>query len=744
VGQDTRSTFQLADNLRSRTFIGLLIAQFLAAFNDQAIHASAMFFAINHDAMSQAGAISLMPILFYAPWALFSTIAGYLADKYSKKNSLVFWKLAEVVITAVALLGFWLGTRGNAAGPWVVLSTVFLMGMHSAFFVPAKYGVMPEILQSHMLSRANGVLESLSFLAIILGTVFGGVLSYYFHGREYIIGIVLVVLAIIGAGASFLIQTMPAANPQRRFPFLIFGPLYQNVKELLRSRPLAFAVVGIAFFTFIVGFMRATVYMHGESQMERWSELKTSLVVGMVALGIGMGSPLVGYLSGGKVELGLIPIGALGMMLATVLASVLLGWIPGLIVCIIAIGFFTGFYIVPLFTLLQHRAPKVSKGDSIATSNMINVIGAILASVVFFGLDTLARKTGFAPELKQEPYLESTLAAPPVYEGGRLTGLDFPPDVRDPLAIGGGAGNSEPHYEVVGETIEMVTNPFKERLKEGDKVIITTYHRGKKIHYRVRREGEPLSPVYDEHALPQLLFLSAGGMTLLTLIILWIQLPSLFTRTFLWMRWRGKTKLEVYGMHHMPDRGPVVLVTSNARRETCLQILSATDRTTEFLLLNDVALPRLVSEPQRETEKGLRALRAGNAVALSLPLVSPSGNSPPPVESLNGLQAPAKLTESTPGGIPELHSPVLVQAVEELFTVLTSEVRCPILPVFTDIRLPAPGHYFQTVDIVVGEPLPAGASVRSVREAIARLAEEVQQRLASGIPIEEESRVGLH
>src|SRR5436189_4574122 len=112
--------------LRSRSFVGLLAAQFLAAFNDQAIHAAAMFFAINSHVMTERDAISLMPILFYAPWAIFCTIAGWLADRYSKRNSLVAWKLAEVGITAVALARFWLGNRGSPAGPWLVLACVFL------------------------------------------------------------------------------------------------------------------------------------------------------------------------------------------------------------------------------------------------------------------------------------------------------------------------------------------------------------------------------------------------------------------------------------------------------------------------------------------------------------------------------------------------------------------------------------------------------------------------------------------
>ena len=153
--------FPQANTLRSRTFTGLILAQFLAAFNDQAIHASAMFYAIRMDALTEAKAISLMPILFYAPWAIFCTLAGYLADRYSKRSSLVFWKFAEIGITLIALTGFCLGSIGHSNwGPWIVLSTVFLMGTHSAFFVPAKYGIMPEILKPEQLSKGNGILES--------------------------------------------------------------------------------------------------------------------------------------------------------------------------------------------------------------------------------------------------------------------------------------------------------------------------------------------------------------------------------------------------------------------------------------------------------------------------------------------------------------------------------------------------------------------------------------------------------
>src|ERR1022692_3320542 len=183
-------SYQPAENLNNRTFIGLIVAQFLAGFNDQAIHAMAMFYARHTGILSEAQAISLMPILFYAPWAIFCTFSGYLADRFSKTYTLIIWKVAEIVISLVLILGFALGTN---TGAWIVMSTVFMMGTHAAFFAPAKYGAMPEILQPHVLSRGNGVLESTTFLAAILGTVTGGLLSFWFRNDEIWIGITLIV-----------------------------------------------------------------------------------------------------------------------------------------------------------------------------------------------------------------------------------------------------------------------------------------------------------------------------------------------------------------------------------------------------------------------------------------------------------------------------------------------------------------------------------------------------------------------
>src|SRR5207253_8972363 len=136
------------------------------------------------------------------------------------------------------------------------------------------------------------------------------------------IGVIILALSVIGTVFSFLIAWLPAASPERLFPTNLVRPLVENLKVMFRSRPLALAMLGIAFFIFMVAYMRASMYMHGETRNPHWDEFKTSLVVATVALGVGLGSPLAGYFSGGKVELGLVPLGCLGMIAATLFAAV--------------------------------------------------------------------------------------------------------------------------------------------------------------------------------------------------------------------------------------------------------------------------------------------------------------------------------------------------------------------------------------------------------------------------------------
>jgi MFS family permease len=713
-------SFQPVGSLNHRTFTGLIIAQFLAGFNDQAIHASAMFFALHQQALTQEQAISLMPILFFSPWAVFCTLAGYFADRYSKTYSLIFWKVAEIAIALIAMAGFYLGSVHHLPiGPWLVLSTVFLMGTHAAFFAPAKYGAMPEILQSHVLSRGNGVLESTTFLAAILGTVAGGLLSFLFRDQEIWIGVTLLVLSLIGAGASFLIAYLPPANPTRGLPVNIFRPLIDNLKILMRSKALGLSVLGIAFFVFMVAYMRQTMYMHGETRNPRWDEFHTSLIVATVALGVGLGAPLAGYLSGGKVELGLVPLGCVGMIVATLIAAFAIEHERALAGALVVMGFFSGFYMVPLYTLLQHRAPKASKGDLVATSNFINVTGAMAASLLFFLLVAAARLLNVTPVIQQESQVAGVLESMEKNKRGHLKMISVrTPDglvtfraKKTPLPELEFTGPldflNELRNEVVIDYDDGLLEIFGSDVAVGSRVVVSEYKLRDVQHFYLRPEGKAQT-VYDKERLPQYLFFGAALMTVGILILLRAKLPDFFVRTLFWLKSLGRFQLKAVGMQHLPATGPVLLATNCDTLERSLQLVSVTDRFTTVILpslpggdgsplLRRLALLRnlvVISTTHAEQSwqeacgRALTVLERGDMVAVGI----------------NGQAIP----------------PEMERAVREL----SQQFSAPLLPVYCGPLDPAAGA--RRVRVVFGAAADPAASLADLRNEIQELATWIQ------------------
>lgn len=654
---DTAPTDQkLYSTLLNRTFIGFLIAAFLAAFNDQCIHAAAMFFAIRTETLTPGLAISLMPILFFLPWAIFCTMAAYLSDKYSKRNMMIIWKLSEVVIALVALAGFWLGTHrpfhgAEHFGAWAVLACVFLMGSHSAFYVPNKYGVLPEIFPTHLLSKANGMVESASFLAVIIGTASGGILSdeKFFKNNEVVIGYFLVATSIIGSLCALLILPMKPANPDRKFPgwnpLKLYAPLVTDLKMLFQLASRRTALCSIAFFTFMTVYMRGVMYMHGESQNPLWSELKTSMVVASVALGIGIGSPLAGFLSGGKLELGMVTIGTLGMAVFSAIGAICVlmhstvGDI-GLIIGLMAIGFFSGFYVLPMYTMLQYRAPKGGKGATIAASNFLNVTGAIVASFLFWALQNGMHAAGLAPEVatREVPGAEGYLyrLEPPgsiEIDGFELTDIDFLNDEGVPYernellrhinfsvsTIDGKKDGPLPddyqpgHKE--GKALAAIIQRNK-NVGHGDYVKISTYSIKSKstgkdmIYYYIRLADSPMPRIYDNQNLPAYLFM---GGTILSLIVLWLlvkSLPDLFKRTRIWLSALGNYSVVIDNSKYLPDTGPVLMVTNGTTPQQLGDIHACCDRQVLTLQGQPGTLPNDVLQ-------GAAALKADELLLVS-------------------------------------------------------------------------------------------------------------------------------
>src|SRR5262245_5552468 len=283
----------LPETLNSRTFIGLLLAQFTATFNDQAIHMVAMFYSADVlvrfaqiKAIDDKAIVAIVTACFITPFVLFSSYAGALGDRFSKRSVIVFWKVAEVFMMGLALAGMWLPHLVAADSPhlpalatWssvLVISTVFLMGMHSTFFVPAKLGAMPEILHPSILSRGNGVLEGTSFTAQILGTSAGGILYSLLKGDiargqfgdEWMIAAMLLGLALVGTMTAVLMRPIPAAAPVRKLSWDWWQPLQENFRIVWRSKPLVLSVTGIAFCVFMTLFLRQTLIYQGELTKE--------------------------------------------------------------------------------------------------------------------------------------------------------------------------------------------------------------------------------------------------------------------------------------------------------------------------------------------------------------------------------------------------------------------------------------------------------------------------------------------
>jgi MFS family permease len=297
------------------------------------------------------------------------------------------------------------------------------------------------------------------------------------------------------------------------------------------------------------------------------------------------------------------------MVLATSIAATALTNIPVLVVCIILIGFFTGFYLVPLFSLLQHRAPKTSKGDSIATSNFINITGAIAASLVFATIDWTAVKIGFAPPLTAlgDEHI-GILTEEPEYKEGHPHRIFV--DAEEYVA-----NEKGPNYVLIRMDPGLGLN---------DEVAVRWYSAKNVTYLRVQSGDRPGQPIYDKQRLPAALFLSAGSMTLFTLGLLLYFLPDLFQRTRIWFKTRFRLPLEVAGMLQLPASGPVIVVTDARGVDQSECVVSATDRVTHLLL---------TGEKDMLLKEGRQILAKGGVVG-----VSADGTGPGLLEEL--LQGP--------------------------------------------------------------------------------------------------------
>jgi acyl-[acyl-carrier-protein]-phospholipid O-acyltransferase/long-chain-fatty-acid--[acyl-carrier-protein] ligase len=243
--------------------------------------------------------------------------------------------------------------------------------------------LLPELLPAKRLSWGNGVIELGTFLAIIAGTVTGSSLAENLHGREVYVGYGLMALSLVGLLSSLGIDKVPAAAPNKKFRINFIGDLWRQIQIMRGDRPLFLAVLGNTYFWFLGALLFSTIVVYGPDVLHI-GQATTGYLNATLAIGIGIGSMVAGLLSGNKIEYGLIPLGSIGMTCTgLVLGSSHYGLV-GSAVLLGVLGFWAGFFAVPVNALIQHRPAEKDKGGIIAAANLLSFVGIAISSGVYF------------------------------------------------------------------------------------------------------------------------------------------------------------------------------------------------------------------------------------------------------------------------------------------------------------------------------------------------------------------------
>lgn len=392
-----------SDLFRTRRFLPLFATQFLTAFNDNflknAIVILVSYYGQSAMGLKPAEAVALASGVFILPFFLFSAQAGQLADQQEKSRIIRWVKVFEVLVMGLAGYGF------LAGGFPYLLATVFLMGVHSTVFGPIKYGCLPQLLHEDELVAGNALIEAGTFIAILLGTIGGGVLVALKPAGPTYVTITLVAVAILGLVTSFAIPTLPPVAPDLRVAGNPFTPTVEVLSACKKNPSVFLSIMGISWFWFFGAAMLSLFPPYARDILYAGEGVVT-LFLSVFSVGIALGSFFCEKLSRERLELGLVPLGSIGI---TVLTAVLF-FLPapppteifatvgqfldtrqGIVITgvLFALSLFSGFYIVPLNTVVQVRAEATHRSRVIAGNNILNalfmVFSALLLLVSFRG-----------------------------------------------------------------------------------------------------------------------------------------------------------------------------------------------------------------------------------------------------------------------------------------------------------------------------------------------------------------------
>jgi 1-acyl-sn-glycerol-3-phosphate acyltransferase len=396
--------------LRTRRFAPFFWTQFLGALNDNVFKNALVIlfaFGIAQSSLDPTVLVNLAGGVFIFPFFLFSATSGQLADKIEKTRIIRAVKLLEIVIMCVGAIGFWL-----ASAP-ILMTCLFCMGIHSTLFGPVKYSILPQQLADDELIGGNALIEMGTFVAILIGTILGGVLIALGHSGPLVVAATTIGLAVAGWLTSRGVPPAPAEDPGLRIGWNPFTETWRLIGFAREIRSVWLSVLGIGWF-WLYGALFLAQFPDLGKEVLGGDEHVVTLLLALFSIGIGVGCMLCERLSGGVVELGLVPFGAFGLtVFALDLAwatSVAAGAPSTLAVgtfltsgahwhvalALMLIGVFGGFFIVPLLAFVQHRADPRHLSRIIAANNVVSAAFMVTAAVAGVAL----RKSGLSiPQL---------------------------------------------------------------------------------------------------------------------------------------------------------------------------------------------------------------------------------------------------------------------------------------------------------------------------------------------------------
>ncbi|MCH9614561.1 MAG: Lysophospholipid transporter LplT [Chlamydiia bacterium] len=353
----------------------LNVAQLLGVVNDNVFKLLIAYLFIDLKGVEHSSEILFwVGTIYVVPFLLFSNAAGVLADRFSKSKMIVFLKLTEVVIMVFGVFAFWFKSEFSS------YTLLFFLSVQSAFFGPPKYSVIPELVDKKFISKANGLITSFTYLAMIFGTFLASFLTQITHKNFVLTAIVCVVIAIIGYVASLGIPETPARDNHKRINPLFVYEIYKTLKSCIGRQNLLMAIFGSAFFLYIGAFFQLNVIPFAIQSLGL-SEVGGGYLFLTTAIGIAGGAYLAGKLCKSRIEIGIPCISILFMIIAIFVLSFSHTHLPVVITCLVIIGFTGGMFIVPFDSYIQTYSPDLQRGQIVAAANFMSFVGVLLAPI---------------------------------------------------------------------------------------------------------------------------------------------------------------------------------------------------------------------------------------------------------------------------------------------------------------------------------------------------------------------------